>query len=170
MKENVKKRPRIVFPKGIYFKIEKNNYSGVVWDTKSKSPPLDIVIYFFDKNKEYLPGNHIGSIQLDGGDNFKYDSCTGEYSLIKNIKKPTYRTHSTLSEAYHGKGIGILMYAKAIQLALKLGFTVKSSGQSSSKAKRVWSSKGLRRFYRVRKVKPSGINRGKTWQAFKKHF
>lgn len=69
-----------------------------------------------------------------------------------------YETHSSLLEEYHNKGLGALMYARAIQWCLENGFKVRSSGSSSEKAQRVWRGKSIRDYFNIRtkKVKYNG--------------
>jgi len=65
----------------------------------------------------------------------------------------SYRTHSSLDKIYRGKGLGTLMYAAAIQYALDRGHKVRSSGHTSLNAQRVWKSKGLRKYFKIRFVR-----------------
>jgi len=65
----------------------------------------------------------------------------------------SYRTHSRLDKTYRGKGLGVLMYAAAIQYALDRGHKVRSSGYTSANAQRVWRSKRLRQYFKIRFVR-----------------
>ncbi len=58
-------------------------------------------------------------------------------------------THSSLEEAYHNRKLGVLMYAKAIQWALKNGFKVRCGGPSQA-AQRVWRGNSIRKFFKIR--------------------
>lgn len=73
----------------------------------------------------------------------------GRVNLVKDDSK-SYETHSSLDAAYHGRGLGALMYARAIQWCLTNGYRVKSSGASSESAQRVWRGKTLRKHFRIR--------------------
>lgn len=85
---------------------------------------------------------------------------------LSRLRKDYYATHSSLNEKYHGKGLGTLMYARAIQYALEQGWKVRSSGHSSEKAQRVWRGKGLRQKFAI-KTRKTGYNHH-TWYAYPK--
>lgn len=133
MKKKVSKKkvPTIRAPKGFYFKISCH---------KSKS----INGYCF-VNVDLFPNDQklktvkwpikAGGVQLNSSDGGKY-----------------YKTHSYLQEQYHGRGIGAIIYARAIQWALTNKKKISSSGNSSEKALRVWKGKTLRRLFTLRKV------------------
>lgn len=82
----------------------------------------------------------------------EYDNYAGNVELERVNDGDTFITHSNLRYEYHGKGLGTLLYAKAIAWAFDHGFKVRSSGSSSSMAKRVWESKGLRKHFNIRKI------------------
>lgn len=84
-------------------------------------------------------GREIGSIDLEK-----------VYPRYDNFR---LETHSDLSSEFHNKGLGTLLYAKAIQWALKNGYKVMSSGTTSWMAKRVWEGKGIRKYYNIRRIK-----------------
>lgn len=95
----------------------------------------------------------------------------GRVVLERGIGK-VFETHSSLANDYHGKGLGTLLYAKAIAWTLNHGFKVKSSGDSSDMAKRVWESKGLRKHFNIRKIKKTysySTYTSETWYANKKN-
>ena len=77
-----------------------------------------------------------------------------------------YVTHSTLDEPYHGKGLGALMYARAIQWCLDNGYKVSSSSSPSSLAQRVWGGSSLRRYFSIRRAGNDG-DYYKTWSVLK---
>lgn len=105
----------------------------------------------------------------------------GCYAYVKLYKKGTdryigklslepwgaksYCTHSMLDDAYHGKGLGAIMYAKAIQWCLDNGYKVSSSASPSNMAQRVWGGSSLRRYFSIRKTKESSYY--KTWSVVK---
>jgi GNAT superfamily N-acetyltransferase len=101
----------------------------------------------------------------------------GRVVLERGIGK-VFETHSDLEDKYRGKGLGTLLYSKAIAWALNNGFKVKSSGDSSDMAQRVWEGKGLRKHFNIRKINkkhlayPYDSNRvlytSETWHATKK--
>lgn len=98
-----------------------------------------------------------------------YDKLTdkevGHVSLVK-LKGKSYATHSWLHQDYHHKGLGTLMYARAIQWCHEHGFLARSSGHSSDMAKRVWNSKSIRQFYAIKKKdRADGYS---TWYAYNK--
>jgi GNAT superfamily N-acetyltransferase len=66
-------------------------------------------------------------------------------------KKTRLETHSWLCEDYRGRGIGTLLYSRAIEWGLKNGWKVQSSGGSSEMAQRVWNGKGVRQHFRIRR-------------------
>lgn len=73
----------------------------------------------------------------------------GHVSLIK-VRTGYYETHSDLDENFHGKGLGALMYARAIQHALEKGWGIRSSGSSSQDAQRVWRGKTIRKYFSIK--------------------
>jgi GNAT superfamily N-acetyltransferase len=77
----------------------------------------------------------------------------------------TYATHSRLEDAYHGKGLGAIMYAKAIQWCLDNGYKVRSSGSPSEYAQRVWGGSSLRRYFSIRQTTNGSYY--KTWAVLK---
>jgi GNAT superfamily N-acetyltransferase len=91
----------------------------------------------------------------------------GYIDLYRDYPK-SYTTHSFLDDRYHGKGLGVLMYARAIQWCLDNGFQVKSSGNSSLKARRVWKSKSLRELFNIKTHKSTMGSEFDTWHAYTK--
>ncbi len=102
----------------------------------------------------------------------------GRVSILKdylpNQATDVYRTHSNLNEPYRDKKLGVRMYARAIQFALEKGFKIKSSGTSSDDARRVWNSKSLRKYFRIKHIKNKNYtnttygDRYDTWVAYQK--
>jgi GNAT superfamily N-acetyltransferase len=92
------------------------------------------------------------------------DKEIGNVTLIFNQKKNSYVTHSWLSYDYHNKGLGSLMYAKAIQWCLDHGYGVSSSNSPSFEATRVWKGRVLRKFFLIRRKSV----RSHTWHAYSK--
>ena len=83
----------------------------------------------------------------------------GDYNIgsirlsLSHMYDNTFYTHSYLDHCYRGKGLGTLMYARAIQWALEHGKKVQSSYTPSVYARRVWNSQGLRKYFRIIKGK-----------------
>lgn len=75
----------------------------------------------------------------------------GHVNLVKCDR--FMETHSYLEDKYHNRGLGVLMYERAIQWALENDFKVRSSGGSSDKAQRVWRGKTIRKNFRIRTYK-----------------
>jgi len=130
--------PRIRLPSGYFFKcIPLHFYDG---------RPDSIDIALFRKTKS---SRKIGHVRL------VYEGNN------------TYETHSNLSTSYRNKGLGAIMYAKAIAWCLERGYKVKSSGASSTQAQRVWRGKKLKRLFNIRvskcKYDPDPMN--DTWRA-----
>lgn len=73
----------------------------------------------------------------------------GTVRLVKSYKG-CYCTHSDLDDDYHNRGLGTLMYAKAIQWGLKQGYRIRSSGGSSFEAQRVWRGSSLKRWFDIK--------------------
>ncbi len=97
------------------------------------------------------------------------DSNIGFVNLIPKGKE--LATHSWLSSNYRNKGLGVLMYARAIQYALENKKRIRSSGESSGDAQRVWKSKTLRKFFRIRRYDDSNypkVDTYATWRAYQK--
>lgn len=92
----------------------------------------------------------------------------GRVSLHKSYYlAKTYETHSSLEEEYRGQGLGVLMYARAIQWALEHGYRIKSSGSTAGYAQRVWESKSLRKYFVIKKT--FKMERTcPTWRAYAK--
>lgn len=79
------------------------------------------------------PGTYVGQITLEP------------------YPKNKYITHSRLDSIYHGKGLGAVLYARAIQWCLDNGYKVGSSYSPSYLAQRVWTGSSLRRFFSIKK-------------------
>lgn len=90
----------------------------------------------------------------------------GYVNLVK-VRQDFYATHSGLDSAYHNKGLGALMYARAIQHALEKGWRVSSSGSSSDAAQRVWKGKTIRKYFSIKYKKGSDRYYDK-WYAYAK--
>ncbi len=78
-----------------------------------------------------------------------------------------YETHSYLDDYYHGRGLGALLYARAIKWGMEQGYLVRSSGSSSDKARRVWEGKTLRKFFSIKKRKGEQVY-WDVWYAYPK--
>lgn len=73
----------------------------------------------------------------------------GYVDLVMTIDR-FWETHSALDALEQGKGLGVLMYAKAISVGLKHGRQiVKSSARPSAQAIRVWKSRRLNNVYDI---------------------
>lgn len=94
------------------------------------------------------------------------DKKIGQVNLIK-VRPGYYETHSYLEEDYHNKGLGALLYARAIQHALQNGWRVRSSGNSSSEAQRVWKGKTIRKYFSIKLKKAKDRDYDK-WYAYAK--
>ena len=79
----------------------------------------------------------------------------------------TLETHSWLMSSYRRKGLGALMYARAIQYGLDSGYKVQSSGVSSDMAVRVWEGKYIRRFFHI-ETDGGTYGYSPTWYAYPK--
>lgn len=83
---------------------------------------------------------------------FRSGNFIGRVTLYKR-STGVYETHSYLDDRYHGKGLGAIMYMRAIKWALEHKCSVRSSGASSDKARRVWEGKTIRKFFSIKKRK-----------------
>lgn len=93
----------------------------------------------------------------------------GNVELERSYGK-IFKTHASLNWDYHNKGLGTLLYAKAIAWGFNHGLKVQSSSDSSSMAKRVWEGKGLRKYFNIQKITDRGFS-GKdieTWYPSRK--
>lgn len=90
----------------------------------------------------------------------------GFVSLYRQ-RSGVYETHSSLDSKYHHKGLGALMYASAIEWGLKNKHTVRSSGNSSNQARRVWEGQTIRNFFSIKKKK-GYIKEYDIWYAYPK--
>lgn len=99
------------------------------------------------------------------------DRKIGQVRLVDQGGKK-FATHSNLDYRYHNKGLGTLMYAKAIEWCLARGYKCQSSGYSSEDAKRVWTGKSIRKYFRItQKQTESGVWANpdyQTWFAYEK--
>lgn len=114
-------------PAGFYFKIE-NDSAGYQ-------------VLLFDKSNRKCRGKKPEDIG---------------YIFLERIYENQYQTHSGLDDKYHGKGLGALLYAKAISFALKNNFKVMSYAYPSIEAENVWTySRLLRNNFNIRRRKES---------------
>lgn len=126
---------RVRAPKGYYFQI-----------TPTKDVPCTCAeCSKFKKKHDATPY----SVRINLMDS-KTDKYCGHVNLVKQ-RTGYYKTHSSLNEMLRGKGIGAIMYAKAIQYCHDNGYKVSSSGNSSGDAQRVWAGKKIRAYFQVRK-------------------
>jgi len=91
------------------------------------------------------------SIHLHHGDNRFVGHICLEWVDRHNHGKGL-QTHSKLLKEYHGKKLGVLMYAYAINYALLQGYSVRCSRNRSYMAKRVWMGKTLRSMFHIKPV------------------
>lgn len=99
-------------------------------------------------NSNSLPTSEVRSIWIE-----LYNSKTKEkigYVDLVLTKYNFWETHSTLDDEEQGKGLGVLMYAKAIDVGLKNELVVKSSTAPSDDAKRTWKSRRLNALYEIK--------------------
>lgn len=129
MKEKIITAPKIKAPRGYKFRITRDRGQ-----------------YAEDDKWDYV---HVTLL------NSKTNYEVGHIELEKDDNK--WVTHSELNEDLRGQGIGIILYAKAIQYCHRKGWKVSSSGQSSDMAKRLWASKRLRKLFKI--IKRSSKNR-----------
>lgn len=104
--------------------------------------------YFFSVAKDRYEGK-LESVTIELRLSKHRDQIVGTVALC-HYDDIWYETHSDLNPEHHGKGLGTLLYAKAIQWGTKHGLKVRSSGCSSSMALRVWRGKTLRKYCKVR--------------------
>jgi len=89
---------------------------------------------------------------------FKKNKEIGHVNLVREYKG-TYSTHSYLEPKYHNKGLGALMYAKAIQWGMEHCYRVRSSGSSSDAAQRMWRGKKITKWFDIK------VRRGKDYNG-----
>ena len=94
-----------------------------------------------------------------------YFTDIGHVELVR-ISENSFVTHSELNDQYWGKGLGTLLYSKAIAWCLNNGYKVCSTDCASKMAQRVWKSKGLRVHFDIQKIGSHWSNT--TWYAYKK--
>lgn len=132
---NLLSSPRIRLPKNFYFTVEKHRHVCDDYCTRYGCEEFDeeaiATISLHDRNNEMASG-------------------IGEVRLVKVLNKEAYETHSSLDQEYWGKGLGTKLYAKAIQWGMKNGLKVRSSVAPSTYAQRVWNSKSLRKYFKIR--------------------
>jgi GNAT superfamily N-acetyltransferase len=122
---------KIKAPKGFQFKITPG--------------PAYTTVQLFDKNKKVPDAT---------GKMVPYAYAVGNVNLHKDTFSDNFwRTHASLNAEYHNKGLGTLLYARAIQWCLEHGYRVSSSGRSSEMARRMWKSKSIRKFFRIKQAK-----------------
>jgi GNAT superfamily N-acetyltransferase len=154
-------KKRIRMPEGFWFKFvtHKNATREDKWDM---SEDTAVLIKLYDKKNRfddpYWTANEpIGTIEL-----------------VKCDKGKRVCTHSDLNDEYHGKKLGALMYAYAIKWGIEHGYKVKSSGSSSTMARRVWAGKTIRSHFKIRSRKHPRLDPknpewySPTWYAYKK--
>ena len=117
-------------PEGYRFAVEPYFYGAPSNELEEKSFVVKLVR---DSDDE-----EIGYVEM------LYDKQPGDMSFVE--------THCALEECEQGKGLGVCMYARAISVALKRGFTVKSSLVPSEDAQRVWKSKRLNALFDIELV------------------
>jgi GNAT superfamily N-acetyltransferase len=153
---------KIRAPKGFYFHIQpfyRGRYNSWGYESKSGKKVLSNVSVQLRDSKTHRA---IGTVTLER----YYDG------------KRWLETHSNLDSAFHGKGYGVKLYARAIQWALENGYKIRSSGASSAMAQRVWRGNRIREKFTIRAKRayytPYGSNKkisdpnSETWFAYPK--
>lgn len=141
---------RIILPKGFHFKVR----SDYDYEDVDHYPYYEKKYYNFTIELHHHD-KYIGHVELNQVDSFS---------------KKILETHSDLEMEYHNQKLGVKMYAKAIKVGMKHGFIVQSSGQSSDMAERVWLSKSLKEYFRVRQLPlKSRWDKGNTWRVYNKY-
>ncbi len=77
-----------------------------------------------------------------------HDEVVGYVDVIKTISG-YWETHSYIDDEHRGRGLGTLIYAKAIDGILKRGHEVRSSYKPSMDARNVWLSRKLNGLYDI---------------------
>lgn len=91
----------------------------------------------------------------------KFRRGIGYILLIWEKRLGAFDTHSYLNDDFRERGLGTLMYSKAIQWCLSRGFPVCSSSSPSPLAQRVWKSKSLNKLFKIEK-------QSRRWFAYEK--
>jgi GNAT superfamily N-acetyltransferase len=137
--------PNLRAPKGYNFKIIEQQFN--------------VLVQLRDKNNR-----KVGEIRMNKRYKTKYQNGGYKYKFLKKVE-----THSWLHESLRGKGIGTLLYSRAIEWGLKHGYKVRSSGGSSDMAQRVWNGKGIRQHFRIRRIDRKGTGYySDLWYAYPK--
>lgn len=123
---------------------------------------------FMVKYKYRFYNNKLNAVQFYLYDKSNLEHNIGYLILEKNTGRSLV-THSGLDSEYRGRGLGNLLYTKGIAWALNHGYWVRSSGNSSDMAQRVWEGKGLRERFNIRKYIDNTFSYTRTtWYATKK--
>src|ERR1700679_1172457 len=119
--------PRIRAPKDFKFKVvEEKNYQGQSWGYTVKLFHREMVDTRVPIKGKKFKVKIVKKMS---------DRYIGHVRLARNYQKPeVLNTHSQLHNDFHHKGLGALIYAKAIQVGLDNGYRVHSSGSSSDMA------------------------------------
>jgi GNAT superfamily N-acetyltransferase len=140
--------PTVRAPKGFFFKIEKEPYYKYSYNPrvlpKKLNRPGNVYVKLYDRNHQYNDRYHIGYIQLE----------------VNNSK--WYVTHSYLDLEYRSKGLGTLLYARAIKWCFDNGYKCRSSYSSSWLAKNVWEGQHIKKFFHIKKRKINNAFGGKV--------
>lgn len=116
-------------------------------------------VYFWDYTDEFDNINPTLKLNLlyksSHGNKFDgtYDSIGTVNAVPADRIRGKYETHSFLFPKFRKKGLGTLMYAKAISLLLSKGYKIQSSEFPSGAAQRVWKSKSLKKYFDITTVK-----------------
>ena len=94
----------------------------------------------------------------------------GHINLVPFGNKNYLQTHSYLHCEFRGQKLGALLYAKAIKWGLDRGYGVRSSGNSSECAIRVWKGNSLRKFFNIKRrdYYPGNFLVTETYYAYNK--
>lgn len=118
---------------------------------------------YFSKSGGYWQTLHPTSIPKKGEDPFYYIDFFWEGEHVAEIyicktRWGFWETHSWLSNKFHGKGLGLQIYKRAIALARRKGFDIASSTNYSAMAERLWKSKRLRKKHKI-------VKKGKRYRV-----
>jgi GNAT superfamily N-acetyltransferase len=157
---NINLTSRIKLPKDYSFSFSSNvgNFCNCSYEKiELKKCKCKHDYFFYIKYR----GNQVGSIHLE----YQNGGIDSDISVRRWI------THSNIQYDHRNKGLGVLLYSRAIEFAHKNKIKLGSYPWSSNDAKRVWESKRLRKRFIIRKycIRDNYNNDGEVYYAYKKN-
>lgn len=126
-------------------------------------PPFTVHVYeqpfgyridmITDENES--KGRHPDDVGLAGAvtlQRFDANDLDEHVAAVIDAHRDVYQTHVYLREEHRRRGLGIILYAIAFELAILLGVNLVSTDEPSDTARQLWKSKRLNALFAITRI------------------